>query len=131
MSMGFLMSVESISIRLRIGGIYRFVSFGSRTVLFSFLMILFIVMFGRYCFCGLSWMVVFIIFSGVESVAVFVFSVLLNIRVILGTFIISLSVFCSIFVVFVAEIFGSVDGIYNKSFLLICGKNFSLILLSG
>lgn len=100
-------------------------------VLFSFLMILFIVMSGCYCFCGLSWMVVFIIFSGVELVVVFVFLVLLNICVILGMFIISLLVFCSIFVVFVVEIFGSVDGIYNKLFLLICGKNFLLILLSG
>lgn len=86
---------------------------------------------GCYCFCGLSWMVVFIIFSGVELVVVFVFLVLLNICVILGMFIISLLVFCSIFVVFVVEIFGSVDGIYNKLFLLICGKNFLLILLSG
>lgn len=76
-------------------------------------------------------MVVFIIFSGVELVVVLVLLVLLNIWVIFGIVMISLLVFCSIFVVCVVEIFGSVDGIYSRLFLLICGRNLLLIWLSG
>ena len=131
MPIGLLMPVESISIRLRIGGTHRFASPGSRTVLSSSSMILSIVMPGRHCSCGLSWMVVSTISSGAESVAVSAFPVLPNTRATSGTLIISLSVFCSILAASAAEIPGSVDGIYNKSPSLICGKNSPPTLLSG